>query len=131
MAWGRVPQSCRQCKGDDEETRQRRIDWGCDEPAPKPWGDIPCVECDGDDEHCGACGGSGKSPLDRCPFAVVRATERLAIEACELAGAGLFACEGAWFEQPATFADALKFLMHQRKRMDDAAARRKKELTGG
>lgn len=126
-----MPQDCRRCRGDDDETRQRRSEWGCDGPASKPWGSIRCVECDGDDEKCAACGGSGKTPLDLCPYAAVRATERLMVDAAELAGAGVLACEGAWFEQPATFIDALKLLLRARKRIDDEAARRRKELTGG
>ena len=132
LAWGRVPQSCRQCRGNDDETRQRRKEWGCDEPAPKPWGEIPCVECDGDDsEHCGACAGSGKTPLDRCPFVVVRAPERLLADACALVAAGVMPFTGGWLDQPATFVEALHILLRERKRHDDAAKRRRRELTGG
>lgn len=102
--------------------------WGCDEPAPQPWGDIDCVECGGQDGiGCGACGQTGRMPIDRCPFVLVRSPERLACDAVELASLGVLPCAGGWYEQPATLLDAIRLLLGERERY----AREKRKREGG
>lgn len=45
--------------------------WGCEEPAPDPFGYHPCPECFGRDDECERCDGDSDGiPVHRCPSRV-------------------------------------------------------------
>lgn len=63
-SFGGFPKNdCRRCLCDPGIRRDR----GCDEDAPRALESIPCLNCNGQDQSCQECEGTGYVKIYRCP----------------------------------------------------------------
>lgn len=65
---------CKRCRrpGNDH----LRVQWGCDEDAPRPVWESSCGLCSGTDPECHRCEGAGAVEYHRCPQSILAEAPR-------------------------------------------------------
>lgn len=124
VAYGDVEARCPACRR-DPGTREL---WGCDEPAEDPVFWITCTTCDGGDDHCEACTGSGRQNLYRCPARVLWPGASRFMDAYQWFEKGLLPSEGGVADQPAILIRAIKECGREVGRIKEAREARVKKL---
>jgi hypothetical protein len=99
------------------------VSWGCDAPASEAVFTITCPSCDGADNSCARCDGSGKAKIYRCPRMATSEPARRMLRAYRDYERGFLPAEGAMQDQAAGFARCIGIIDAERGSIDgDRAA---------
>lgn len=122
-----LPQTCARCKIPEEADTRKA--WGCDAEQPDPVQWIGCVECDGHDQDCAHCFGSGQTALYRCPWATVQANPNLfeCVRYANLVETGILPSGGGLRDQAAVFVDGMTRVLKDKAKIEEELRRRQKQ----